>query len=287
MRIFHSHPNFRTRAMTTASFVCAAFVGTVAAGGGASHAADDTFKVSRLTLANIVGEVTIDVHNAPTTIVKYTGSKPRDSVVSIAEKNGKLVIRGKSMGKTVTSKSGGKSGTVIIGQSNHVVIGKGASSTVVIGDQVEKVSSGSAPRWKLALVVPKGQELRLRGYIGKLKAGDIEGPLNADVEGATEFSIGAITSGKLKMAGSGSAKLAAVQGDLSIDVQGAADVEVDKGRIGDLKVKIEGAGDVTVNGTAQRAQLTSIGSGDIHVDAVRQKPKTSVIGAGDITIGNE
>ena len=226
MRIFHRHPNFRSRAVTTASFFCAAFVGTVAAGGGAGHAADSEFKVSRLTLANLVGEVSIKVHDAPTTIVKFTGPKSRDSVMSVAEKNGALEIRGKSTGKTVTSKSGGKSGTVIIGQSSHVVIGKGASSTVVIGDQVERVSSGDTPRWKLALVVPKGQELRLRGYIGKLTAGDIQGPLNADVEGATEFSIGAISSGKLKMAGSGTAKLASVRGDLAIDIQGAADVSV-------------------------------------------------------------
>lgn len=152
MRIFHRHPNFRSRAATTASFFCAAFVGTVAAGGGASQAADSEYKVSRLTLANLVGEVTIEVHDAPTTVVKFKGAKPRDSVVSIDEKNGALEIRGKSTGKTVMSKSGGKSGTVIIGQSSHVVIGKGASSTVVIGDQVEKVTSGGPPRWKLALV---------------------------------------------------------------------------------------------------------------------------------------
>ena len=286
MRIFHSHPNFHPRGVTAASFVCAAFVGAFAAGSGSSEAADSKHKVSRVTLTNLVGEVTIDVHDAPTTIVKFSGAKSRDSVMSVGEKNGGLEIRGKSTGKTVVSKSGGKSGTVIIGQSSHVVIGKGASSTVVIGDQVEKVSGGGAPKWKLALVVPKGQELRLRGYIGKLKAGDLNGPLDADVEGASEFTIGAISSGKLKMAGSGTAMLASVSGDLAVDVQGAADVEVGGGKIGNLAVKIEGAGDVTVNATAEKAKLTSIGSGDIHVDAVRQKPKTSVVGAGDITIGN-
>lgn len=286
MRII-AHPlHRRSRTAAAASVLCAAVAGAAAFGGGAGHAAGDSYEVSRLTLKNLVGRVSIETHDAPTTLVRFEGKKPRHIYLDVSVKNDELEIRGKSTRSTTVSSADGKSSTVIVGQSSHVVIGEGATSTVVIGDRTERVTSGDAADWKLTLVVPEGQPLNLRGHIGSLRAGDISAPLDATLDGASELEIGAITSGALKMAGSGTAQIASVDGDLTIELLGAGDVSVNGGKINDLIVKLEGAGDVRIDAPAQRAKLTSVGAGDIEVAGVREKPDVSVLGVGDVSIGD-
>lgn len=250
----------------------------------AAETAEKTFSVQRILLRNLVGEVTIDRHKGSTTIVKFSGKKPMDHYVSVSKKGGRLEISGKSTVTSVTTKSGDKSGTVIIKDNTQVAIGPGTSSTVIIGNNVQKVGSGE-PSWKLSILVPKGQALDLEGTIMRLSAGDLDAPVDARVDGAGDLTFGALKSSKFKMAGAGTATIESVTGDLSLELLGAADVTVEGGNIGKLYVKIEGAGDVRVGGKVHSAKLISVGSGDIQVDHVAEKPEISVTGAGDVNIG--
>lgn len=242
---------------------------------------EKSFNVSRLHLKNVAGEVTVNRHRGKTTLVKYSGKKPLDTVVMMSVKGGRLDIVGKPNVSTVISKSGGGSSTVIVGSNTHVVIGNGASSTVVIGNKVERVTSGNT-RWKLSISVPAGQPLDLAGFISRLTVGNIDAAVNAKIDGAGDLTFGSIKASKFLLAGAGTATVEKIRGDLHVEVLGAADVTVEDGRIDNLYVKVEGAGDVRVGGKVRRAKLISVGSGDIQIDRIAEKPQVSVTGAGDV-----
>lgn len=242
---------------------------------------EKAFNVSKLHLKNVAGEVTVKRHRGSQTVVMYSGKKPFDTVVSMTAKGGRLDIVGKPNVSTVTTSSNGNSGTVIVGSNTHVVIGDGATSTVVIGNKVERVTSGNT-RWKLSILVPAGQPLDLSGFISRLTVGDIDASVNAKIDGAGDLTFGSIKGSKFLLSGAGTATVEKISGDFHVEVLGAADVTVEDGRIGNLYVKIQGAGDVRVGGKVQRAKLISVGSGDIQIDRIAEKPEVSVTGAGDV-----
>lgn len=275
------------RKLTTASVFSgflAGMCGVPLVGAHAAESAEKSFEVQRLLLRNLIGDVTIDRHRGSTTVVKFSGKKPMDHYVKLSKKGGRLEISGKSTVSSVTTKSGEKSGTVIVNENTQVAIGSGASSTVIIGNKVQKVSGGK-PSWKLSILVPRGQPLELEGVIMRLSAGDIDAPVDARIDGAGDLTFGAIKSSKFQMSGAGTATIESVTGDLRLELLGAADVTVEGGNIGKLYVKVQGAGDVRVGGKVHSAKLISIGSGDIQVDHVVEKPEISVTGAGDVNIG--
>lgn len=279
---------FLVRTAAISALVCGAFVSPVTAAEPANQETKREFKVSRVSLVDLVGRVTVKTHKGNTTVVKFTGPGKAMQFVSFDVRDGELTVRGKSTnaGTVVTSTTGkGSGGTVIIGNSSTIAIGPNTSTTVIIGDKVTKTTSMKV-RWSLSVTVPSGQPLKLSGYIGDAAIGDIRAPLNVDVQGASDLKVGSISSGRIRLSGAGTAEIARVDGDLDIDVLGAGDVTVQDGQIGALAVKVKGAGDVKIGGKAQRARLSVVGSGDIEVNAVAEKPKISIVGSGDVSVGS-
>lgn len=279
---------FIVRIAAISALACGAFVSAVNAAEPAIQESKREFKVSRVSLVDLVGRVAVKTHKGNTTVVNFVGPGKEMEYVSFDVRDGELTIRGKSTntGTVVSSTTGkGSGGTVIIGNSTIVAIGPNTSTTVIIGDKVTKTTSMKV-RWSLSVTVPSGQPLKLSGYIGDAAIGDIRAPLNVDVQGASDLKVGAISSGRIRLSGAGTAEIARVDGDLKIEILGAGDVTVEEGQIGNLAVKVQGAGDVKIGGKAQRARLSVIGSGDIEVNAVAEKPKISIVGNGDISVGS-
>ena len=74
-------------------------------------------------------------------------------------------------------------------------------------------------------------------------------------------------------------------GDLEINANGAADIEIDSLKTGMLTITVNGAGDAEINGLdCLRAEVTVNGAGDVSLAGKAASAKLTVNGAGDIDI---
>lgn len=109
--------------------------------------------------------------------------------------------------------------------------------------------------------------------------------LAATIANAGATTVGATRNATLAFEGCGDARLAAVSGDLSVDLDGSGDV--DFATVGGrLAAQLDGSGDVRGASVGGDAALGLDGSGDITVTSVGRGLAAELDGSGDITVAS-
>jgi hypothetical protein len=108
--------------------------------------------------------------------------------------------------------------------------------------------------------------LRIAGS-GDVRAGDIAGPLTAD------------------MAGSGDINAVSISGPLNVKIAGSGDVRIAGGHATEMNVSIVGSGDVSLDGVADSLRARIAGSGDVRVKQVNGPISKAIVGSGGVSIG--
>ena len=121
----------------------------------------------------------------------------------------------------------------------------------------------------------------------------------------SQYDIGAIGTLALELSGASAIRVAAVSGDATISLSGAAEVtiaraEIDRlnaemsgagsvtvpqGRIGAVQVESSGAGTVRVGATVRDATVELSGFGSVRFATVTGRLTREVSGAGSVTVG--
>lgn len=236
------------------------------------------FSAQTLDISNINADVEVSVIEGDQMAVTIKGPKSEVDGIDVKHGGNILAIQGK------VGKSGIRGANVVISGSSSISIGGGNIS--IGGGGVNISTDGGENETKLTVGVPKGSAVRIGGVQGKTVIGDIEGPLHASVLGGEDIKAGKVGDSTLYVQGSGNINVSAVNGNLSMNVQGSVDIRVKNGSVNQLSASVMGSGDARFDGEAVDANLSVMGSGDIDVEFVKNKPATNVMGRGDISVGN-
>lgn len=126
----------------------------------------------------------------------------------------------------------------------------------------------------------------MSGISGKVNIGDIEGNLQASVNGGSDISAGRTKDTVLSLQGGEDIRVQEVNGSLTAQIAGSGDIRIKQGNVTTLNATVTGSGDIKFGGKAENAILTVTGSGDIQVTEVKNRPITNIVGSGDIDVGN-
>ncbi len=273
-----------------------------------------TYLATTLDVQGVEADVDIQPIDGNEMTVTIAGSKPAMEDIIVRSQGDTLVIQSKSDGGThirganvvISGRSAvaiGRgsvsvgSGGVHIGGRNRGTINTGGSAFVggsinvnsgsFFGRDMVVVSGGhSGSNTKITIGVPKGSAVNVAGVQGNVTIGDTDGPLQASVLGGDDIIAGRVRDATLAVQGNGNISVTAVNGNLSMTIQGSGDIRVRGGSVGSLMVNVMGDGDAKFNGEAVNANLSVMGSGDIDVTSVKNKPVQNAMGYGDINVGN-
>lgn len=134
---------------------------------------------------------------------------------------------------------------------------------------------------QIALSVPRGTALDVKGLIGDAEIGDTMGPLRFEAI-ATKAHIGKVKTAKISLAGSGRVGVAAVDGELHVSIAGSGKFGV--GRTGPVHADVAGAGDAKLGDINGELRLSIAGSGDVAAKSVNGPVKISIAGSGAVKI---
>lgn len=118
---------------------------------------------------------------------------------------------------------------------------------------------------------------------GEAEIDRIDGDFNLDLRGAYDLEIGSVESAYLDIRGAGDIEIGEMNGELAIDLKGAADISVDSGRIEPLVIDLKGAGDIDIGATAINPEVSIKGVGDVNLDSYEGRLTKEVFGLGDIS----
>ncbi len=120
---------------------------------------------------------------------------------------------------------------------------------------------------------------------GELQVGAV-GAAEIRKSGSGDLRLGPIAGGlKYQSAGSGDGEVVSVNGPVEADINGSGNLSLGSGRAGPLIVRITGSGDFTLDGEAVDADLTVGGSGRVilgaHSGTLRLREFTGTLTTGD------
>lgn len=157
---------------------------------------------------------------------------------------------------------------------------------------------------RIRVTMPAATPLEVEDMVGKLVAGDIDGPVKLgghaldarlghlqsakiEIEGAGEIQIASVRElFGVQIAGAGEIRVGQVTGPVSIDIAGAGEVTVDGGRASSFDVEISGSGDVTFNGEVVNPNIEINGAGTVTVASYTGNLRQEINGAGDFIVKN-
>ena len=133
------------------------------------------------------------------------------------------------------------------------------------------------------VTVPRGTDVNIDGLVGNADIGDTQAALRLDAA-VTNAKIGKVASAKIELGGDGRIDIAAVTGDLNLDVGGSGKVKT--GPIGDVRADIAGSGDAQFGAIANGLKLSIAGSGDVTAARVNGPVRIEIAGSGNVKIGD-
>jgi hypothetical protein len=131
--------------------------------------------------------------------------------------------------------------------------------------------------------VPRGTAISVDDMVGKATIGDTMGPIKYEAS-ATQTKIGKVSTADISLAGTGRIDIAAVAGELKLDIAGSGKVNV--GPTKAVKADIAGAGDTALGPIAGPLSVDIAGSGDISTSRVNGPVKVSIAGSGSVKIAD-
>lgn len=130
--------------------------------------------------------------------------------------------------------------------------------------------------------LPAGTPVNIDGLIGKLDAGDLNGPLALTTEGSLRAEIGDVSTAAINTYGSGTITLGDVAGDFSARASGSGNISA--GDVQSATVEIRGSADVSLGNVAMGLTHRGMGSGDLGADRVEGAVAVALQGSGDARI---
>lgn len=125
-------------------------------------------------------------------------------------------------------------------------------------------------------------ELSVHGS-GYLKAGNVDGLLEARVHGSGDLILGNVREAELTVHGSGDLRAENIGGELSATVHGSGDLET-KRVLGPVEASVHGSGDLVMQSIERGLDGNVHGSGDLSVGSLEGDIDARVHGSGDFTI---
>ncbi len=130
--------------------------------------------------------------------------------------------------------------------------------------------------------LPEGTPVDVDNMTGNFTMGNLNGPFRFESAGATEATIGTLSSANIHVAGAGDITLGDVAGSVLIDVAGAADIRGQSAQ--SLELHMSGASDVGFTDIRGGLDVSIAGIGELDVDSVNGAVDISIAGAGDLNI---
>ena len=140
---------------------------------------------------------------------------------------------------------------------------------------------GEKGKVKVTISVPRGSDVTADKQIGDLTMGDLDGHFSVESINS-DIRAGRVTDAKIKVVGGGDTTIAAVAGNISLDIAGAGDVNV--GNVGSATIQVAGAGDTTLGQVHSGLSVSIAGSGDLDIASVNGPVTLSIAGSGDVRI---
>ena len=235
---------------------------------GAWRAADSSwtrwpvrsYSASNVKFEDIVGTVIVDVRDGGQMTVEVSGAKSRVAGLSVAVKGNTLEVDG-SENKNDTS----------------------------VWDWHDWFNFSNleddrrSDNLFVKVTVPRGTDVNIDGLVGNADIGDTQAALRLDAA-VTNAKIGKVASAKIELGGDGRIDIAAVTGDLNLDVGGSGKVKT--GPIGDVRADIAGSGDAQFGAIANGLKLSIAGSGDVTAARVNGPVRIEIAGSGNVKIGD-
>jgi len=235
---------------------------------GAWRAADSSwtrwpvrsYSASNVKFEDIVGTVIVDVRDGGQMTVEVSGAKSRVAGLSVAVKGNTLEVDG----------SENKNDTSVWDWHDWFNFSN-------LEDDRRSDSLF------VKVTVPRGTDVNIDGLVGNADIGDTQAALRLDAA-VTNAKIGKVASAKIELGGDGRIDIAAVTGDLNLDVGGSGKVKT--GPIGDVRADIAGSGDAQFGAIANGLKLSIAGSGDVTAARVNGPVRIEIAGSGNVKIGD-
>jgi hypothetical protein len=218
-----------------------------------------TFSANALKLRDVVGTLTVDVHDGGPVTVDVSGAKPRVNAVTVHQEDGTVVIDGSN-----------------------------ASDNVSVWDWHKwfNFSTDWRPKTdnlRIKVTVPRGAEVDVSDLVGDATIGDTQGVLRFEAA-ATKARIGRVGEAHVSLAGAGHVDIAQVNGPLHLEIGGSGKVAV--GPTKGAHVEIGGSGDAQFGAIAGGLSVDIGGSGDVSAASVNGPTKVDIAGSGSVKIAD-
>ncbi|MDB5185342.1 MAG: hypothetical protein JWN38_1150 [Candidatus Saccharibacteria bacterium] len=220
------------------------------------------------------------------TLVVYGGDDEMIGRLVPVVTNGVLTLKGDLPYKPGSASQNMRGGNVFIG--GNVTISGGSFSSVdnnvliINGREVDLERA-----MQLVLMVPQGINLKVRGLVGAVGVGPgLGGEIDFSASLNTRLFANDATSLTGDVAGSGSAEVLLVDGDVDVEISGSGRFNIGQAT-GKIEAKISGSGRVTIAGGRSRSLRASVsGSGKItHQGSLVGDARLRVSGSGKIEVG--
>jgi hypothetical protein len=162
-----------------------------------------------------------------------------------------------------------------------------AAATLMLSTDIEASPGAYTPSpLRIVLDVPPHLPLWVHGT-GNFRIGDTHGPLIVRLN-AGSVRAGAVTAPDIYL-NTGSVHIASIAApDYAVlEIAGTGLIHVAAGTANTLRAALSGLGRIFFNGTAERADLKSLGAGHIGVDRVTGMMSRQVTGAAAILVRHE
>ncbi len=237
-----------------------------------------SYSASSVAVRDVEADVEVQPHFGSEMVITIEGKKSGVEGIQPVLQGNCLVLSGKSIGRR-----GSGANVVISGGGNISISGNGVN--IVTGRSVVMGGAHEADV-KVRVQVPVGSGVQVAGVQGNVKVGDTDGSFVGNLLGDTDMTVGKVRDAQLSLQGGGDIRVAEVNGNLTMSIQGSGEINVSHGIVSILNVNVMGSGDANFGGTATDANLSVVGSGDIDVRYVRNRPNLSQMGSGDIKVRN-
>jgi hypothetical protein len=135
----------------------------------------------------------------------------------------------------------------------------------------------------IKISVPRGTNVDVNDLVGDANIGDTQGALRFEAA-ASKAVIGRVASANISLGGSGKLDIAAVTGELKLEIGGSGKVNV--GPTGDVHADIAGSGTGVFGPIAGGLHLSIAGSGDVTAARVNGPVHVDIAGSGSVKIAD-
>jgi len=141
----------------------------------------------------------------------------------------------------------------------------------------------------MLVMVPVGTTIKVGIVLGvKVVIRDVQGELEAKLQGVTNVEVDYVTSADVHVSGSGSFKCQTAEGDsLSVKISGMGSSTVQSGKVTNFHAQVSGMGGISFGGEAVNASLSVSGMGSISLYTCTGTLRKDKSGMGSINVMND